>query len=255
MESLEGAIVELALGGEYGCARRDDGRVLCWGENSRGQLGQPDLETIATTPQEVPGIEGARQVVAGFAHACALIDHPGQVLCWGRNNNGQLGHRDVGEVPIPEPGIVPGLDDAVEIIAGGNHTCARRQDGPIVCWGYNYLGALGNGSTRPTRSTSLQTVAEIEDAVQLSAGQHFTCALRATGTVACWGDNNHGQLGDGTTGGSECEGRSCRTSPRAVEVVHDAVLVSAGHTLARPPKRGSSGVGATTCVVRSEPEP
>jgi alpha-tubulin suppressor-like RCC1 family protein len=229
MSALEDGVVELSLGDEHGCARRSDGRVLCWGDNARGQLGQADLTTNATSPELVPGIEGARQIAAGSAHSCALLDVPGQVMCWGRNDNGQLGHGEVSDAPIPQPDLVPELDDAVEVIAGGNHTCARRSDGSVACWGYNYLGALGNGSTRPTRSTSLQEVIGIEDAVQLAAGQHFTCALRANGTVSCWGDNGHGQLGDGTTSGSECDGRSCRTSPGAVEVVRDAVLIDAGY--------------------------
>ena len=66
------------------------------------------------------------------------------------------------------PVLQAGVDDAVEVVAGGSHSCARRSDGTVVCWGYNYLGALGNGSTTPTRATSPQEVVELSDAVALS---------------------------------------------------------------------------------------
>jgi alpha-tubulin suppressor-like RCC1 family protein len=65
--------------------------------------------------------------------------------------------------------------------------------------------------------------------VALAAGDYFTCAIRSSGTVACWGDNGHGQLGDGTAAGADCSGRDCKTSPVDVLIVKDAVIVNAGH--------------------------
>ena len=227
MAGLESGIVALGLGGRHGCALRDDGQVLCWGDNSAGQVGHADLTQDVTTPHVVPGVAGAQQITAGIAHSCALMGSPGQVMCWGQNDRAQVGNGETSDA-VPVPAAVAGLDDAVEVIAGGSHTCARRASGSAVCWGYNYLGALGNGSTRPTRATSIEDVVDLGDAVQLAAGQYFTCALRATGTIACWGHNQHGQLGDGTAEGDSCDGRPCRPHPVDVQVVGDAVLVNAG---------------------------
>jgi alpha-tubulin suppressor-like RCC1 family protein len=227
MAGLESGVAELALGGEHGCARLDDGHVVCWGDNSSGQVGQQDLSQQFPTPALVAGVTGAVQVAAGVSHTCALIGSPGQVMCWGKNDRAQVGNGEVSDTVVV-PTIVAGLDDAVEVVGGGSHTCARRQDGAVVCWGYNYLGALGNGSTEPTRATSIQNVVDLNDAVALAAGDYFTCALRSAGTVACWGDNGHGQLGDGTAAGEGCADRNCRTSPVQVLVVTGAVIVNAG---------------------------
>jgi alpha-tubulin suppressor-like RCC1 family protein len=227
MPGLESGVVELALGGAHGCARFEDGRVACWGDNSSGQAGQPDTSGDITGPETVGGVSGARQISAGVAHTCALIGSPGEVMCWGQNDRAQVGNGETNDA-VPVPSSVAGLTDAVEIVAGGSHTCARRASGAVVCWGYNYLGALGNGSTRPTRASSIEQVVGLEDATGLAAGQYFTCALRSTGTLVCWGHNQHGQLGDGTAEGADCDGRDCRTTPVEVMVVSDAVLVNAG---------------------------
>jgi alpha-tubulin suppressor-like RCC1 family protein len=228
MLELGDDIVELALGADHGCALRSDGAVWCWGGNDRGQVAQHDLDEVFTSPRAVPELAGVTQLTAGISHTCALVGSPGEVMCWGRNDRAQVGNGEVSDA-VPSPAKVADLEDAVEIVAGGSHTCARREAGSVVCWGYNYLGSLGNGSTRPTRATSLQEVVQLSDAVALAAGEYFTCALRAGGRVVCWGDNRHGQLGDGTSEGADCSGRPCRTVPVSTMEVHDAVVLNAGH--------------------------
>jgi alpha-tubulin suppressor-like RCC1 family protein len=227
MAGLESGIAELALGDAHGCARHGDGRVLCWGRNAEGQAGQPELGEDVIAPEEVPGIAGATQVVADGSHTCALIGSPGQVTCWGANDRAQVGNGEVSNA-VSEPATVAGIDDAVEIVAGGSHTCARRAGGSVACWGYNYLGALGNGSTEPTRATAIQDVVDLGDAVELAAGDYFTCARRSSGGAVCWGHNQDGQLGDGTSEGADCSDRPCRTVPTQVMVVNQLAVVSAG---------------------------
>jgi len=227
MAGLEAGIVELGLGRAHGCALRDDGRVLCWGDNASGQVGVDAVMGDAVAPELVAEVTGATQITAGIDHSCALVGSPGTVMCWGRNDRAQVGNGEVSDA-VRVPASVAALSDAVEIVGGGSHTCARRADGTIVCWGYNYLGALGNGSTRPTRATSIQNVVGIDDAVALAAGQYFTCALRSTGAVSCWGDNRHGQLGDGTAAGENCADRPCRTTPVDVLVVDDVATITGG---------------------------
>jgi len=179
-------------------------------------------------------VGGVTRLVAGDQHTCALVGSPGTVSCWGANGNGQLGNGSTADA-VPTPGAVGGLSDAIDVVAGGEHTCAIRAGGAVACWGYNYLGQLGNGSTRPTRATSLESVVGLADATHLAAGRYHTCALRAGGAVVCWGNNQKGELGDGTT--------TDRTSPVAVSGLDAATLLTAGawHTC------GATSAGGVWC--------
>lgn len=88
---------------------------------------------------------------------------------------------------------------ATAIAAGNVHTCAAHSDGTVSCWGYNIYGQLGNGTTSESATQTPVTVTGISDAVSISAGRLHTCAVRAPGTVACWGYICTGQLGNTAT--------------------------------------------------------
>jgi alpha-tubulin suppressor-like RCC1 family protein len=112
---------------------------------------------------------------------------------------------------------------AVEVVfepvsAGTSHTCARRPDSSVVCWGDNYFGQLGSGTT--VAKTTPVAVNGLTDVVAISAGGYHTCALKANGRVACWGSNDSGQLGDGTV--------LDKTTPVAVVRLTNVVALSAG---------------------------
>ena len=82
----------------------------------------------------------------GDVHACALR-RTGRVLCWGRNEFGAVGDGTMGPSTVrPTPVEVQGLADVASIALGGAHSCARRRDGEILCWGVNNFGQLGDGS-------------------------------------------------------------------------------------------------------------
>jgi alpha-tubulin suppressor-like RCC1 family protein len=132
------------------------------------------------------------------------------------------------------PTAVVDLTDATTITAGDYHTCARRASGTVVCWGLNSYGQLGTG-TAGGASFTPTGIAGLTDAVELAAGALHTCARRATGAVVCWGRNNYGQLGDGTT--------TNRTTPVTVAGLSDAVEIAAGYS-ATCARRAS---GAVVC--------
>jgi alpha-tubulin suppressor-like RCC1 family protein len=141
-------------------------------------------------------VQGAVEITAGSDHTCALIDD-GSVTCWGQNG-GRLGNGV--DAAYSPPMTVVGLDGVVSVSAGDAHTCAVLEDGTARCWGGNSDGQLGNGST--AFSAVPVAVSGLTGALSISAGGSHTCALRASGltrTVRCWGANDLGQLGNGTT--------------------------------------------------------
>ena len=208
----------------YTCAILAAGSVKCWGANDNGQLGD-GTTTGRLTPVTVSGITTATAISAGSLHTCALLSG-GSVKCWGANDDGQLG--DGTTTSRLTPVIVSGVTTATAISAGGRHTCARLSGGAVKCWGANGSGQLGNGTSDYEPHPTPVTVSGITTATAISAGFFdYTCAILAGGSARCWGANDDGQLGDGTT--------TSRLTPVTVSGITTATAISAGgrHTCAR----------------------
>ena len=188
--------VSMVSAGEYHtCALTTAGGVKCWGSNSAGQLGD-GTTTDRTTPVDVVGLtSGVTAIAAGHHHTCALVRSG--VQCWGDNAYGQLGDGTTTESDTPVR--VVGLGSPViGITGGGDHACALTVSNGIKCWGANGFGQLGDGTT-VQRTTPVDVVGLTSGVVQVSAGGLSTCARTNVGAMKCWGDNEDGQLGDGTT--------------------------------------------------------
>ncbi|MCB0047357.1 MAG: hypothetical protein KDD92_18170 [Caldilineaceae bacterium] len=190
-----GNIQAVTAGSGHACALTTDGGVFCWGDNTYGQLGD-DTRVNRPTPVAVAGLNsGVIMISAGRDHTCALKES-GELLCWGKNDDGQIGDNTLTDRRTPA--AVYGLGAGVQAIAaGGEFTCALVTDGGLKCWGQNFDGQLGIGSTEdrkvPTDVSGLSS-----GVVNLTAGGEHACALTAQGDVKCWGANLHGQLGDGS---------------------------------------------------------
>jgi hypothetical protein len=138
----------VTAGTDHACAVLASGTVQCWGQNGAGELGNGST-TNSLTPVTVLGITNALAASAGAFHTCALLSD-GTVKCWGQNDVGQIGNGTTVAAPPfsnPIPVQVSSVTSASAISAGHVHACALLNSGSIQCWGENFFGELGNGST------------------------------------------------------------------------------------------------------------
>jgi hypothetical protein len=187
-------VVDILANWTSSCVRHTDGTVACGGTNDQGQLGDG---TTTDSPTFVPVklSERAIEVAVGYRFACALGES-GSVYCWGANDRGQLG--DGTTVPHALPRMLTSLGWANHIVVGASHACASDLNGQVQCWGANDRGQLGHGTTldrlEPTPVAGL-----VASAVAAAWMGDHTCAITRAGEVVCWGANDRGELGDGTT--------------------------------------------------------
>jgi len=211
--------IAIAAGDEHTCALTSMGVTKCWGYNRYGQLGNGTTAN-SLTPTDVIGLSsGVISISTGSQHSCALTTGGG-VKCWGNNDWGQLGDGSYQyrTTPTDVIGLASGV---IAISAGSGHTCALTTGGSVKCWGYNFKGQLGDGTTT-IRWTPVDVSGLSSGIVAISGGYWHTCALTSIGTVKCWGFNQYGQLGDGT--------REQRLIPTEVTGLSSNIIaISSGH--------------------------
>ncbi len=183
------------LGQFHTCIVTTTGVVQCWGSNGFGQLGN-GTKIDSLTPVIVSGVSSGVSVLAtGASHNCAVTADTG-LSCWGSNEYGQLGNGT--ETTSSSPVKVSGMTGGVSgVSAGLRHTCAIRND-VMKCWGFNFYGQLGDGST-DSSNTPVNVSGLTGKIDSIRVGYMHTCALMDGGGVRCWGDNQYGQLGDGSS--------------------------------------------------------
>ncbi len=197
VKDLEDAIA-IALGDNHSCALTKTGKVKCWGNNDRGQLGLGDVKGVpltADTPTEISSLSTAvKAVSAGAAHTCALTQEGG-IKCWGRNL--QVGdNREATSPDATYPVDVRGLtSDMVAVSAGGIMSCGLTKAGAVKCWGDNRIDILGDGQSKI--SNMPVQVLGLDSGIQaISVGHMHACSLDRNGAVKCWGLGFFGSLGD-----------------------------------------------------------
>lgn len=220
IESLAGAR-GLSMGSQHGCAWFDDGRVTCWGDASRGQLG-PEAPRDAYQRTAVSGIPPVVEVTSAGTYSCGRTA-AGDVWCWGDNGLGQPG----APAPDPAPRKVPDVTGAVALELEGFRACARLARGEVVCWGDSGACVDTTLALPPARVAELDSSRQIARAwggcfsctlrinheleceaspytqkaismigvTSVEAGSDHACAIRVDGTVWCFGTNVRGELG------------------------------------------------------------
>lgn len=229
VSGLTSGVQAIAVGERHSCALVAGGSVRCWGDNLFGQLGDGST-TDRNAPTQVSGLNsGVEAISAGMWHTCAI--QSGAVKCWGNNSYGTLGNGDIVSslVPVQVSGLTTG---ATLVTAGSQHSCAAVSGGGVRCWGQNLFGALGDGSD--SDSLVPVPVAGLAGTVlSLGGGYGHTCAHTSVGSSFCWGLNNDGQLGTGTTVSTDAPvtPNGLGTNVAAIAVGEDHSCAIAGSTM------------------------
>ncbi len=149
---------------------------------------------------------GVQSVATGLHHTCVLY-FGGDVQCWGRASDGQLGHGPsvvdpVGDTELPSVlGPVPLTGGVQALAVGRSHSCVRYEDGDVRCWGDGANGRLGYVDENDIGDDETADAGGVVDiggpVAKLALGDSHGCALLESGNIRCWGANHSGKLGFG----------------------------------------------------------
>jgi alpha-tubulin suppressor-like RCC1 family protein len=238
VKNVSGATA-IAAGRLFGLAALSDGRVMSWGNNRNGALGDGN-ETSTTEPVQVKNLSEATAVAGGNGFGLALLK-TGKVMAWGEGGGGQLGdgtfsgpercHQYVEQACATTPVQVKGLSEVTAIAAGGDFGLALLKDGKVMAWGQNNWGQLGDGNE--TSTDEPVEVKNLSEVTAIAAGEAHSLALLKDGKVMAWGENVSGQLGDGTSynGPEHCglfEDNGCAKTPVEVKNLSEAAAIASG---------------------------
>ena len=183
-------------GAAHTCAVTTTGVAYCWGSDDRGQLGDGTTTTPHNVPTAVAGGFIFASVSAGYNHTCGVTT-AGAAYCWGNNDVGGLGNGSYTDSDVPVE--VSGGLTFVSVGTGLSYSCGLTTGGAAYCWGFNGAGALGSGSGFSGNSNIPVAVAGGHTFASLTTGFSHSCGVTAIGDAYCWGNNDYGDLGDGTT--------------------------------------------------------
>jgi alpha-tubulin suppressor-like RCC1 family protein len=219
-------VIAISAGPFHNLALCSDGGVVAWGYNNYGQLGDGTRTTspVPVSVQRIGALAGKTviAVAAGAYHSLALCSD-GAIAAWGFNDEGELGNGGtIGSLqPVAVGGALTGKT-VVSMAAGQYHAIALCTDGTVAAWGYNHYGQLGTGGTTfsplPVQIGGSGALSGRKVSAVSASGSH-SLAICTDGTLAAWGLNSSGQLGDGTT------------SNRLVPVIVDKSGILAGKSV------------------------
>jgi alpha-tubulin suppressor-like RCC1 family protein len=219
-----GPAVAITVGAELSCALIVGGKVKCWGQNTHGALGD-NSTTTSLTPVLVHNLNHVVDIGAGQYHVCAT-KADGTEWCWGGNQYGQLGDTSTTDRLLPTK--VTGVKHAVATAVGDSTSCILNEARKVSCWGYGSEGERGDGTTTATQTRPV-AVSGLSNVARLAYGYYNGCVVLASGGERCWGYNEYGEVGDGSSGvGSDA------LTPRTVAQLNHVADLGVGyyHSLA-----------------------
>jgi alpha-tubulin suppressor-like RCC1 family protein len=218
-------VTAVAAAYHFSLALEGNGTVKAWGGNSKGQLGDGSREDTGT-PTEIVGLSGkVKSISSAGEHALALLTN-GTVASWGAAEYGERGNGESGSeeeakkradekgenyTPRDIPEVIPNLEHVVAIASGGASNFALLENGTVMSWGEDGFGILGYATGAPEQCkgevgilpcSTVPRAVSLPEGVTVQAiagGGEAAYALLSNGEVLSWGNNGHGQLGDGST--------------------------------------------------------
>ncbi len=198
----------ISAGHSHACALSTSGAAYCWGSNAGGRLGTgASLTGGRTAPAPVAGALAFRTISAGYYHTCG-VTRAGVTYCWGRNDQGETGNGATTAHGLPARVSGDFAGRLVSAAVQFDYSCALGRDSALYCWGANCYGQLGVDSTTEQCGTPAMPCSSTPKAVHaagafqaVSGFFNHACALSAAGQVSCWGSNDQGQLGNGSSSG------------------------------------------------------
>ena len=199
---------QVGVGAMGSLALSSTGQLYAWGDNNFGELGNGTMTgssvPVAVAAGAIPPGTTISQIAAGGFHNLALSS-TGQLYAWGDNLDGELGNGTTTGWSVPvavAAGAIPPGTTITQIAAGFSYSLALSSTGQVYAWGDNLDGELGNGTTTGSPVPVAVAAGAIPPGTtitQIAAGGHQSLALSSTGQLYAWGDNIHGELGNGTT--------------------------------------------------------
>jgi len=192
-------IVAASLGLYHSSAITETGKLYIWGYNGYGQVGD-GTTTQRNTPTLIDAFNGEKVVAVslGYYHSSAITE-TGKLYTWGHNGYGQVGDGTTTQRNTPTLIDSFGGEKIVSVSLGTHHSSTITETGKLYIWGYNDYGQVGDGTTTNKTIPTLIDFFGGEKIVAVSLGASHSSAITETGKLYTWGDNGHGQLGDGTT--------------------------------------------------------
>jgi alpha-tubulin suppressor-like RCC1 family protein len=241
-------LTSLAAGvGNHFCGIDEDDAIICWGRGTFGQLGRGDLGAVGNAAAPVLGDVEWMEVALGRISTCAL-SRDLTAWCWGSNERGEIGVDTVAiaaRTSTPRK-VVNGDVKFSQVSVGWRHACGIATTGQTFCWGTNTVGELGNGVADTLARRVPTIVAGNHQFVHLAASARHTCAIDDDGAAWCWGNNQFGQLGDGTTTDRHVPTRVSGT------IAFTRIVVASGFASlgnVTPPNPRATGGVAHTCAL------
>jgi alpha-tubulin suppressor-like RCC1 family protein len=207
----------IAAGASHSLALLSNGKVMAWGNNESGQLGTGTTQE-SDVPVEVSGLTGVKAISAGGDFSLALLNN-GTVMAWGGNESGQLGNGSTKKSTTPA--AVKGLTGVKQVSAGNDFALALLNKETISGWGNDESGQLANSSVELGTSVVPVPVGALSGVSAIAAGAEHGLALLTDGTVRAWGEDNSGEVGNGTI-------KAVQETPVAVTGLSGVAAISAG---------------------------
>jgi alpha-tubulin suppressor-like RCC1 family protein len=186
-------VIQISATDTNACALLSSGIVECWGNNAQGELGDGST-TNSSVPVQVSDLSDVTSISTGLDSTCALLS-TGSISCWGSNlGEGAYGSTIDSSTPVAFTNVAN-----VSQLSNGSDVTCMLASGTAECFGEDPYGELGDGATSALGSRTPVSVSGLSNVSEISAGNFEACALLTTGEAYCWGDNQYGELGNGTT--------------------------------------------------------